>query len=89
MLASGRKRRPRVPRPSRIESSFVAEFVRIPTAGYPGDLLANVISALDWLQANPDWLARVVRVTERASAELEENRDLSQRLAEFLARVRG
>jgi CDI immunity proteins len=57
---------------------------------YPGDLLASVIRAAEWLQANPEWLARVIRVTERASAELEgADRDLRQRLAEFLARARG
>jgi CDI immunity proteins len=58
---------------------------------YPGDLLANVIGAVEWLQSNPEWLARVIRVTERASAELvnEEDRDLKQRFAEFLSQVRG
>lgn len=57
---------------------------------YPGDLLANVIGAREWLQANPVWLARVIRVTERALGELqEEERDLQQRLFAFLARVRS
>ena len=58
---------------------------------YPGDLLASVTRAVEWLHANPEWLARVIRVTERASTELvkERDRDLRQRLAEFLARVRG
>lgn len=57
---------------------------------YPGDLLAMVIDGREWLQANPEWLARVIQVTERALAELEEeDRDLRQRLAAFLARVRG
>lgn len=58
---------------------------------YPGDLLASVIGAVEWLQANPEWLARVIQVTERASAEFvpEADKDLRQRLAEFLARVRG
>jgi hypothetical protein len=57
---------------------------------YPGDLLANVVGAAEWLQANPEWLARVIRVTEQALAELDEvDRDLQQRLAAFLARVRG
>jgi hypothetical protein len=58
---------------------------------YPGDLLANVIGAVEWLQSNPEWLARVIRVTERALADLEEEtyRDLRQELAGFLARVRG
>jgi hypothetical protein len=57
---------------------------------YPGDLLANVIGAVEWLQTNPEWLARVIRVTERASAELvaEPDTDLKQRFAEFLLRVR-
>src|SRR5262245_62623721 len=58
---------------------------------YPGDLLSNVIGAVEWLRANPEWLARVIRVTERASAELvdEADKDLKQRFAEFLSRVRG
>jgi hypothetical protein len=57
---------------------------------YRGDLLANVIGAVDWLQANPEWLARVIRVTERALAALEEtDKDLRERFAEFLARVQG
>lgn len=57
---------------------------------YPGDLLANVIETREWLQANPEWLARVIPVTERALVELpEEDKDLQHRLAWFLARVRG
>ena len=57
---------------------------------YPGDLLANVIDAREWLQANPEWLARVIQVTERALTQLEiEDRELQQRLAAFLARVLG
>jgi ABC-type nitrate/sulfonate/bicarbonate transport system substrate-binding protein len=58
---------------------------------YPGDLLAKVIGAVEWLQSNPEWLARVIRVTERAWAELveEADRDLRQRLDGFLSRVRG
>jgi hypothetical protein len=57
---------------------------------YPGDLLANVIDAVEWLEANPEWLARVIRVAERASAELgEADGDLRQRVADFLTRVRG
>jgi hypothetical protein len=58
---------------------------------YRGDLLANVTGAVEWLQSNPEWLARVIRVTERACVELAEeaDRDLWQRLAEFLSRVRG
>ncbi len=57
---------------------------------YPGDLLANVIEAREWLQANPELLVRVIRVTERAMTELEdEDGDLQQRFASFLARVRG
>jgi hypothetical protein len=72
----------------------VAVLEREPLAGgdyYPGDLLANVIGAVEWLQSNPEWLARVIRVTERASAELveEADKDFRQGLAEFLARVRG
>src|SRR5687767_13247797 len=55
---------------------------------YPGDLLANLIGVIEWLQANPEWLVRVIRVTERASAELveEADGDLRRRLAEFLSR---
>jgi hypothetical protein len=57
---------------------------------YPGDLLANVIGAEEWLQAHPEWLGRVVRVTERATKELEDaGEHLRDRLAEFLGRVRG
>jgi hypothetical protein len=74
----------------------VAELEREPLAEgdfYPGDLLSNVIGAVEWLQANPDWLARVVGVTERALVELDRadppDAKLQSRLAEFLARVRG
>ncbi len=57
---------------------------------YPGDLLASVIGAAEWLRAHPEWLARVVRVAERASARLKESDiGLRERLADFLARVRG
>jgi hypothetical protein len=57
---------------------------------YPGDLLANLIDAREWLQANQEWLARVIRVTERALVELDiEDIVLQKRLADFLARVRG
>jgi hypothetical protein len=57
---------------------------------YPGDLLANVIDACEWLQANQVWLPRVIRVTERGLAELEEDdTELQQRLGSFLARARN
>ena len=71
----------------------VAALERDPLAegdDYPGDLLANVIGAREWLQANPEWLARVIGVTERALRKLQDqDRDLQQRLGAFLARVRG
>jgi len=71
----------------------VAALERDPLAegdDYPGDLLANVIGAREWLQANPEWLARVIRVTERALRKLQDqDRELQQRLGAFLARVRG
>jgi hypothetical protein len=59
---------------------------------YPGDLLASVTHAAEWLQANPAWLARVIRVIKRALADLEldpgdVNRDLRERLNEFLVRT--
>ena len=67
----------------------VAALERDPLAegdDYPGDLLANVIGAREWLQANPEWLARVIRVTERALRKLQDqDRDLQQRLGAFLA----
>jgi hypothetical protein len=54
---------------------------------FPGDLLSNVIGAADWLTERPEWLTRVTRVAERASAELQDsNTDLRDQLAEFLAR---
>jgi CDI immunity proteins len=58
---------------------------------YPGDLLTKVIGAVEWLQSNPEWLARVIRVTERALTELMEaaDRELRLQLAEFLSRVRA
>ena len=71
----------------------VAALERDPLAegdDYPGDLLTNVIGARKWLQANPEWLARVIGVTERALRKLQDqDRDLQQRLGAFLARVRG
>ena len=71
----------------------VAALERDPLAegdDYPGDLLANVIGAREWLQANPEWLARVIGVTERALRKLQDqDRELQQRLGAFLARVRG
>jgi hypothetical protein len=55
---------------------------------YPGDLLFSVIGAADWLQLHPEWFERVVRVAERAVAELSEtDSDLRARFVEFLARV--
>jgi hypothetical protein len=57
---------------------------------YPGDLLANVIGAEEWLQGRPEWLGRVVRVTERATKELEDaGEHLRERSAEFLGQFRG
>lgn len=58
---------------------------------FQGDLLSSVIDAVEWLEANPEWLERVIRVTERASAELveEADGDLLMRLAEFQKRVRA
>ena len=74
-------------------SFAVAALERDPLAEgdhYPGDLLTSMIGAAEWLQANPKWLVRVIHVAERALQELgDEDRYLEQRLAEFLARVRG
>jgi hypothetical protein len=61
---------------------------------HPGDLLASVSRAAEWLQANPAWLARVIPVTERALARLESDPDvadgdLRERLNEFLMRIQG
>ncbi len=57
---------------------------------YPGDLLVSVIGAAEWLQAHPEWLARVIRVAERALTGLDEAENYVRvRLAEFLVQVRG
>jgi hypothetical protein len=56
---------------------------------YTGDLIASVIGAVGWLQANPEWLGRVIGVAERASAELENDPDLRRGLTDFLVRVRA
>jgi len=53
---------------------------------YPGDLLASVIGAVEWLQAQPEWLLRVVQVAERAVRALRQREgELRSRLVDFLA----
>lgn len=70
----------------------VAAVERTPLAHgdfYPGDLLASLIHAREWLQANPEWLVRVIRVTERALAELDlEEIESRKCFVDFLVRVR-
>jgi CDI immunity proteins len=57
---------------------------------YPGDLLASVMGAAEWLQEHPEWLVRLVRVTQRVSAEFDDaDKELRERLAEFRAQVQG
>jgi len=71
----------------------VAALEREPLAeadNYPGDLLASVVEAAHCLKAHPEWLGRLVRVTERAIAELgEAGDDLRARLAAFLGQAQA
>ena len=57
---------------------------------YPGDLLASVLGAAEWLRSQPDWFGRVLRVAERAVAELgEADSGLRAKFAALLWRVRA
>lgn len=72
----------------------VVQLEREPLAegdSYPGDLLSSVIGVSEWLKSNPDWLTRVIRVAERASAGLtnDDDTDLRERLRAFLEQIRG
>jgi hypothetical protein len=51
---------------------------------YPGDLLAAVIGAADWLHTRPDLLDRIVAVARRALADLSERDTLRGTLVRFL-----
>jgi hypothetical protein len=65
---------------------------REPLAGgdfYPGDLLAAVIGADEWLRTRPDLLDRVVQVARRAVANLSERDELRRSLARLLDGVRA
>jgi hypothetical protein len=55
---------------------------------YPGDLLAAVIGAAEWLHTRPDLLDRVVQVARRALADLSDRDALCRTLAKYLDQAR-
>jgi hypothetical protein len=52
---------------------------------YPGDLLQSVTSCGEFLQTRVELLSRVVKIADRAIAELGDDDYLSSRLREFLS----
>ncbi len=51
---------------------------------YPGDLLASIVEAQDWLRSQPIFFDRVTGMARRAIGQLDPAEELYQRLRRFL-----